>query len=247
MSPPQMIDPKLDAQRVFEVLKNGGIAIIPATVGYGIVAIDPDALDRIFATKQRQAHKKHAMIGSYALHGDLHVLPEREARMVRLLTVDLDLPLGVVAPFRPDHPIIQKIPARTLSQSSVDGTMAMLINGGALQDELSRLCTNESLPLMGSSANLTGRGTKVVVEEIEPEIRAVADITIDYGLQRYHHPRPSSTMFDFKKIKLLRYGACYDVIRDAFWRFYGIELPGDPGQGVLRSGHLDPNQNVYLA
>lgn len=129
--PKQVIDIKADALRVFHILKTGGIAIIPASVGYGIVAIDPEALQRVFTTKQRQPHKKHAMIGSYALHRELHILPSREAEMVRLLTVDLDLPLGVIAPFREEHPIIQKLGKETLQQSSVDGTLSMLVNGAS--------------------------------------------------------------------------------------------------------------------
>ncbi|KAJ5611377.1 hypothetical protein N7510_008096 [Penicillium lagena] len=239
MSTHPVLDIPDDARRVFETLKKGGIAIIPATVGYGIVAITPEALQRIFITKQRQPHKRHAMIGSYALHQALHVLPSREAEMVRLLTVDLDLPLGVVAPFRADHPIIQKLPPDTLAQSTVDGKLAMLVNGGLFQDELSRMTADEELPLIGSSANLTGKGTKRAVEDIEPEILAVADIIIDYGCQKFHYPRPSSTMIDFQNMRLLRYGACYDVVQDALWRFYSIRLSCDPGGGVLFSGHLE--------
>ncbi|CAP78999.1 hypothetical protein E8E15_004144 [Penicillium rubens] len=227
--------PKEDARAVFEILKRGGIAILPMSVGYGITAIDPDALDRIFRTKQRQPHKRHAMVGSYFLHRDIHILPPKEVGMVKLLTVDLDLPLGIVAPYRSDHPIIQKLPPRLLAQSVVEGTLAMLVNGGALLEELSRLAALEQLPLMGSSANITGKGAKTVVEDIEPEILEVADIVIDYGRQKFHHPRVSSTMIDFRTIKVVRYGACYDVIQDALRRFYGIELPDDPATSILQS------------
>lgn len=243
--PEQVIDIPADARRVFEVLKYGGVAIMPASVGYGIVAIDPKALQRIFATKQRKPHKKHAMIGSYSLHRQLHVLPPREGGMVKLLTVDMDLPLGVVAPFRAEHPVIQKLGKEVLGQSSVGNTLAMLINGGRLQEELSRRAVEAELPLMGSSANVTGKGTKTAVEDIEQEIRDAADIIIDYGRQRYNYPRPSSTMFDFKHMRLLRFGACYDVIRDVFLRFYGLTLPEDPGREVLFSGHLDKDANIY--
>jgi len=243
--PEQVIDIKSDALRVFHILKTGGIAIIPASVGYGIVATDPEALQRVFNTKQRQPHKKHAMIGTYALHRELHILSPREAGMVRLLTVELDLPLGVIASFREDHPIIQKLGKETLQRSSVDGTLSMLVNGGKFQEELSRLASEAGLPLMGSSANLTGKGTKSAVEDIEPEIREAADIIIDHGRQRYSSPRPSSTMFDFKNMRLMRFGACFDVIQDAFWRFYGIRLPDDPGRKVLFSGHLDVGADVY--
>lgn len=243
--PEKILDVAGDARRVFEVLKEGGVAIIPASVGYGIVAIQPVALQKVFATKQRKPHKKHAMIGSYALHRELHRLDARKGGMVRLLTVDMDLPLGVVAPFREDHPIVQSLGEETLKQSSVDGTLAMLVNGGAFQEELSRLATEAGLPLMGSSANLTGKGTKVLVDDIELEIQQAADIIIDYGLIRFSTPRPSSTMYDFKNMKLIRFGACYDAIKYAFSRFYDITLPEDPGRKALFSGHLERKANVY--
>ncbi len=232
------VDVAADARRVFDVLVKGGLAIVPADVGYGLVAIDPAALERAFVTKQRQPHKRHAMIGSYALHKELHVLPEREARMVELFTQDLDIPLGVIAPMKADHPIIRKLGTETLARSSVDGTLAMLVNGGAFQDELSRLATEAGLPLMGSSANLSGKGTKSLVEAIEPEILGVADIVIDYGKRKYSYPRPSSTMIDFRTVELMRFGACYDVVQDIMKRFYGIDWPNDPGREANFSGHL---------
>jgi tRNA A37 threonylcarbamoyladenosine synthetase subunit TsaC/SUA5/YrdC len=228
MSSPHTPNPKADAQAAFQVLKRGGIAILPMDVGYGIAAIDPDALKRIVNAKQRQSHKRNGMIGSYSLHQEIHVLPPQQAGMVKLLTVDLNIPLGVVAPYRADHPIIRKLPPDVLAQSVVEDTLAMLISGNTLIEELSRLATLEKLPLLGSSANLTGKGAKGVVEDIEPEIFKAADIVLDYGRQKFQYPRASSTMIDFRTMRIVRYGACYDVVRDALWRFCGIEVPDDP-------------------
>ena len=239
------IDTKADAKRVFDVLCRGGIAIIPVDVGYAICAADSVALQRAFETKQRKPHKRHAMIGSWALHKEIHVLPPREAGMTKLLVHDLNLPLGLVAPFGADHPMIQKLGQETLARSTMEGTLAMLVNGGQLMDELARLAFESGQPIMGSSANLTGKGTKALVEDIEPEIVEAADIIINYGRMKYNYPRTSSTMIDFKNVRLLRFGACYDVIKDAFRRFYGIDLPEDPGKDVLFSGHAVDEANRY--
>ncbi|PYH69087.1 uncharacterized protein BO88DRAFT_41791 [Aspergillus vadensis CBS 113365] len=240
------IDVVRDAQRVFEVVKDQGIALIPGSIGYGLVASDPAALDRLFTTKRRKPHKKHAMIGSYALHQEIHVLPAREESMVRTLTVDLDVPVGVAAPFRPDHPIIQKLGPELLSRCTHDGTLSMLVNGGPFQEELIRLCHAAGLPLLGSSANISGSGMKVRIEDIEPEIVEAADIVIDYGKRTFSVPRASSTIINFRDMKLVRYGACYDVIQDVLKKFYGVELPEDPGKEELFSGHVDVQQaTVY--
>lgn len=174
--------------------------------------------------------------------------------MVKLLTVDLDLPLGVVAPFRAGHPIIRVLRGEEQEEEeetswSVDGTLSMLVNGGAFQEELSRLAVEAGVPLMGSSANFTGHGTKVVLEDIEEGVRGVADVVVDYGRQKFSYPRASSTMLEFGEfeggVRVVRFGACYDVIRDVLRRFYGVELPEDPGREVLFSGHLSREGNVY--
>ena len=227
-----------DALRVFEVLKKGGLAIVPNDVGYALVAIEPTALEKAFVTKQRGQHKRHGMIGSYALHKEIHELPPREAGMVELLCKDLNLPMGVVAPYKKGHPLLEKLGPETLAKSSVDGTLGMLVNAGAFIDELSRLATEAGLPLMGSSANASGKGTKSLVEDIEPEIIAAADVVINYGKRKYSYPRTSSIMIDFQNVELLRFGACYDVVQDAMKRWYGIEWPDDPGKDVLFSGHI---------
>lgn len=185
------------------------------------------------------------MIGSWALHKEVHVLPPREAGMTKLLVHDLNLPLGLVAPFKEDHVMIQKLGPETLARSSVEGTLAMLVNGGQLMDEIARLALESGQPVMGSSANLTGKGTKALVEDIEPEIVAAADIVINYGRMKYSTPRTSSTMIDFKDVRLLRYGAYFDVIKDALKRFYGIDIPEDPGKDVLFSGHAIEAANRY--
>ncbi|KXT11651.1 hypothetical protein AC579_7039 [Pseudocercospora musae] len=236
-----------DTKRVFAVLQQGGLAIIPVSVGYAIVATDSVALERAFTTKQRGAHKRHAMIGSYALHKSIHVLPPREQSMVDFLVRDLEIPLGLIAPFKPDHPIIQKLGPETLARSSIEGTLAMLCNGGRFMDELSRLATEAGVPLMGSSANMTGKGTKAYAEDIEPQILEAADIIINYGKQKYNTPRTSSSMIDFRGPSLVRFGACYDTIRDVMGRFYGIDFPEDPDLLSIRIHSINEYRIEALA
>ena len=47
-------------------------------------------------------------------------------------------------------------------------------------------------------------------------------------------------MIDFSKptLEVVRIGVGYEVIKDHIKRFWGIELPSDPGKALLPSGHL---------
>jgi hypothetical protein len=85
------------------------------------------------------------MIGSFTLNCDMHVLPSRGGDIVKLLTVDLGLPIGIITPYHPEHPMNQRIPPDTLDQSTLDGTLAMLVNAGGLSEEISQLATIEGL------------------------------------------------------------------------------------------------------
>ncbi|KIW10570.1 hypothetical protein PV08_11534 [Exophiala spinifera] len=233
-------DIKADARRVVEVLKAGGIAIIPSAMGYALTSSTTASLEKMFSTKRRGAHKRHAMGGNYALHKALHVMKPQDEEIVRCLTQDFDLPLAVIAKYDTSNPMFKDLDPSTLEALTVDGTLAMLINAGSLQDEIANLMMEAKLPLLGSSANLSGTGTKYVADDIPKEILDIADIVIDYGLVKFGHHGRSSTMIDFSgpKPEIVRIGVCYDVIKDHMKRFWNIDIPDDPGKAALPHGHL---------
>ena len=149
---------KEDAQRVFEVIKAGGLAVIPGTVGYTMVAASSKALEKMFQAKRRSARKRHAMGGNYDLHHEVHIMEPLHAEIVRSLVQDFDLPLGIIAKYRKDHPVVRNIDSATLEATTANDTLFMLINAGSLLDELTKLTMAAGIPILGSSANLTGTG-----------------------------------------------------------------------------------------
>ncbi|WP_240648168.1 Sua5/YciO/YrdC/YwlC family protein [Pararobbsia silviterrae] len=232
------VDTKADAQRLFDVLKAGGIAICANTVGYGIFGGSPEAMQKIFDTKQRGGHKRHAMTVDAQGQREIHILDQRRQDMIDCITQDYNLPLGVVAPYRKDHPLMQKVAPELLKASTARGMLGMLVNGGPVHKEVGRLARENLVPVFGSSANLTGTGTKFRYEDIQPEVRAIADIYLDYGLRPFHHYQRSSTGIDFENMRVLRIGSAYELVSDILKRHFGLRLPVDPGREVNASGHL---------
>jgi tRNA A37 threonylcarbamoyladenosine synthetase subunit TsaC/SUA5/YrdC len=155
MAPPNVV---ADAQRVYDVLKDGGTAIVPMSVGYAICSTNPSALEKIFSTKQRGAHKRHGMGGSYEFHKQIHIMKPLHAEIVHTLVKTLGLPLGVVARYDRENPVIRNIDDLTLKEATEGESMAMLIGAGELQDEIIRLTSKEDMPVLGSSANMSGTG-----------------------------------------------------------------------------------------
>ena len=217
-----------DAARAFEVLRAGGIAVLPMDVGYSLIGGSEAALERIFATKKRSDSKLNAMLGDMALHRELHVLGPRGRAVVDALVEAYDLPLGAIAPARMDHPMLRAMAPGALARSTTGGTVLMLLNAGPFHGEICRLSRAAAHPLFGSSANLTLSGTKFRVRDIEPEVLAIADIVIDHGLRKYHLYGASSTLLDLETCAVVRYGACFELIADVLARHFDIVAPPPP-------------------
>lgn len=221
-----------DARRAFDTLKAGGIAIVPNDIGYSILGGSLTALRRIFATKGRAAAKLNAMVGNADIQRELHVLSARGREIVTAITEDYDLPLGAIAPCRLDHPLLRELSPETLAASTRDDTLVILLNAGKFHAALTRLSFAERHPLIGSSANVSLSGTKFNVEAIEPQIKAIADVVIDHGLQKFHTYAASSTLLNVETLEVVRAGSCYENIRYIVERHFGAALQPPSAQAA---------------
>jgi len=214
-----------DAQRVFEAVAGGGTAIIYLDVAYAILGRSAESVRRIYAAKARSYGRPTGIVGCLELHDEIHVIDERKKAIVRAVTVEHDLPLAVIAPYRREHPFLRNIDPFVLDNAVKDGTLNLLLNAGRLRNRISRISFDAMTPLVGSSANVSLTGSKYRVEDIEPEMIAAADVVIDYGRSRYHNPQGrSSTMLDFRDMSIVREGVCFGQIRDVIRDEFGIGL-----------------------
>jgi tRNA A37 threonylcarbamoyladenosine synthetase subunit TsaC/SUA5/YrdC len=104
-----LFDVERDARKAFDVLRAGGIAIVPNDIGYSILGGSGPALRRIFDAKGRAPSKLNAMVGNREIHRELHRCSQRGREIVQAITEDYDLPLGCIAPCRMDHPLLRKV------------------------------------------------------------------------------------------------------------------------------------------
>jgi tRNA A37 threonylcarbamoyladenosine synthetase subunit TsaC/SUA5/YrdC len=228
-----------DTRRMLDVLTNGGVALVPANLGYALVGSTAEANRRVIAVKRREGHKRQGMVMDAITEREVHILDQRKRDIVDCITVDYNLPLGVIARYRKDHPLMQALDPFLLKIGTARGTIGAALNdGGIFHEALGRYSREHLWPFLGSSANLTGQGARFRVEDIEPEVIAAADIVLDYGVCRYHYFVTTSTQINFETMEVLRIGAYYDLISDILKRHFNWELPPDPGRAVNPSGHL---------
>lgn len=225
-----IFDASADATRAFDALRKGGIAIVPHTIGYSALGSTRPALERIFQTKKRADGKLNAMVGNLEMHRQVHRCSARGREIVEAITLDYRLPLGCIAPADLDHPLLSSLGPDMLERSTKEGTVVMLMNGGECHRHLTALSLEHRVPLFGSSANVSLSGTKFCVEDIEPEIIAIADVVVDHGLQCFHPYGASSTLLNVETLEITRVGSCYEDIRYILSRHFGHDLPPRPNR-----------------
>lgn len=216
-----------DARRAFEVIRGGGVAIFPVSVGYAIVGHEDEAVERIYKAKERSFEKPCGNFCDWQLFNEAIVVDDRAREVVSAIIHDHDLPFSIVAPFRADHPVIASLPPFAIKNATKAGTMDMLLNAGPLHDEIARLARENAYAVVGSSANRSLTGSKFVFEDIEDQVREVADITIDYGLVPYQTAGGlGSTIIDLVSYETIRAGAVYDEICTILRDRFDIDLKG---------------------
>jgi tRNA A37 threonylcarbamoyladenosine synthetase subunit TsaC/SUA5/YrdC len=219
-----------DATRVIDALQAGGMGVVPLDVAYAVIGSQPDAIRRIFEVKQRSFGKPSGMFGQWYLSAEIHVMDADRHRMVRELVEELGLPFSVVAKYRKDHPLIEGVPGFVLQTSTKGDTLDMLINAGALHNEIVRQTHARSIGIFGSSANRSLTGSKYRLADVEPEIRQAATVTVDHGTSRFANPEGrSSTIIDFETFVVLRKGVCFDTLQAAFKYRFDVDLKLQPG------------------
>lgn len=230
--PGKLPNAKSDALEVYTLLQSGGVAIIPTEVGYGIVAISAEGIERAFAAKQRKAGHTVGILGTWNTHRQLHVLPDEKFEISRMITEEFSMVLAVVAPYHKDHPRLKSLDPVTMERTVKGDTLGIAMLSGSFGRELGRLLDDSGQLMIGSSANLTGTGQKFRIEDIEDGIKQCADLIVDYGLQRYHIYGRAGTSFDLENMKVLRIGAGYELFRLRLEKWFGVVLPEDPDHPV---------------
>jgi len=214
-----------DSSRVLDTLADGGVGIIPLDVAYAIIGNSEGAIRKIFAAKNRSFEKPSGMFSNWDLFNDIQIVGQKERDMVRCVTIDNNLPMSSVAPFKADHPMYKDVDPFVLANSSKVGTIDMLMNAGEIHNELTRQSMERGVPVFGSSANTSLQGSKYRLEDIEAPVREAADLELDYGLSKYHNPEGrSSSIIDLRDFKTIRVGVCYDQICELLLKNFDVDL-----------------------
>ena len=86
-----------DAEAVYDVIIEGGIAIVPLDVAYAIVGHKGSAIKEIFSIKKRSFEKPSGMFACMDHSLKIHHMGDLERDIQRTLFNEYNLPFSVVA------------------------------------------------------------------------------------------------------------------------------------------------------
>lgn len=219
-----------DAKRVFKCLQKGGVAIVYMDVAYAIVSGTDDALSRVYKAKKRNLRKKSGIVANLQTHEKIQVLSEDSRSIIKSIVEKHNLPISVIAKYKKNYPPMKGLTAFMSKMATKNGTVNFLLNSGPLRDQIAYLSIKNNFPLVASSANISKKGTKYRVQDIEPEICDIADIIVDYGPSKYMQDGQSeqyplsSTQIDFRSLKLVRKGICFKKIQSIMKNEFRIKI-----------------------
>ena len=213
-----------DATRLIETVARGGVAVFPVDVGYAIVGNAEDAITRVFACKKRSVEKACGMFSNRDMLINLSLLDQRSIEIVDSITKKHGLPFSVVVPYKIEHPFFSGLTPLTRERSSRGDTIDMLLNAGALHDEIARLSWARGMPVLGSSANTSLTGSKYQLMDVEEPVRNEADLVLDYGNTKYSHPAGmGSSIIALPSLKPIRRGIEFERICEIIRAEFGSD------------------------
>jgi L-threonylcarbamoyladenylate synthase len=184
------IPEKVTASRIADVLKNGGVALLPAGTVYGLFADakDKKAVNRIYRIKGREFNKPLQVF--FPDLDSVKKIAELDSRQEKYLAGKLPGPYTIVLKLKKSA--VKKF-------HFLSGTIGVRIIKSAMMDRIFKAFDS---PLAATSANVSGMPTPVSSGDIDPGIIEKSDIFFcsDRSLSG-----KSSTVIDLTDgIKLLR-------------------------------------------
>jgi len=217
-----------DARNAFRIMKAGGVAVLPMSVSYAIFAHTARGVERIFELKQRAQTKPNGVIGNWDIFSEVLDTNARDKDLVRCIIQDHNLPLSVIAPFKPEHDWLRTVEFGGLRRATKGNTIDLLLNAGTLHNELARMSWESAAPLMGSS------GSKFRLADVQDSLKNGCDMVLDYGTSPYENGHGiGSTIIELPSWKVLRWGGCFEEQAAIIQRHFGVALPARPITGPM--------------
>lgn len=207
------------ADRAYEVVRAGGLVLIPADIGYGFLGNSGDSMRRMYELKGRPLANPCIVAANLATLRRV-ARPGDPALLDWVAEIAADQTIAVVVPIDTEAPEIRALDPWARTQAVTDGTVALFLNTGVYVERMIARAEEDRILLIGSSGNRSGTGNNYRFTDVPAEIRAGVDFTCDLGTMRHaNDQRLATTIVNLTRFTVRRVGVGYDAIRASYEAF----------------------------
>lgn len=169
-----------EVQRSANYIKSGGVILYPTDTiwGIGCDARNPDAVDRIYRIKQRSDSKSMlVLMNGFGMLGDyLKQVPEQARKLVD----------SAIKPTTIIYPDAKNLAKNLLAE---DGTIGIRLTSDPFCRQLIELI---GLPIVSTSANISGLPSPSIFSEISTAIKRQVDYVVNWRQEEHEPASPSA-------------------------------------------------------
>jgi L-threonylcarbamoyladenylate synthase len=169
-----------EIKKAVEVLRSGGVILYPTDTvwGLGCDATNPEAVKRIFDIKKRADAKAMLVLvdNPARIQGYVEEVPEMAWELIDVS----EKPLTIIYP-----------QAKNLAKNLIADDKSIGIR--VTKESFSKLlCERFRIPVVSTSANVSGEPTPANFSQISAEIKSAVDYVVNYRQNDTAQPKPSS-------------------------------------------------------
>jgi tRNA A37 threonylcarbamoyladenosine synthetase subunit TsaC/SUA5/YrdC len=206
-----------DAAQIYAALSAGGLALVPTDVGYGLVAMESSAVQRIYELKGRPLAKPCVTVADRRIFDEVSEPIDADVR-AWIDSVTRRTPLAVVTRLAPASRLLASMSDYVRSQATQSGTIATFHNAGPIVSAVAALAYQDGRVVVGSSANTSGTGNNPSLRDVPDEMRRGVDLVVDHGPAWYGtDAREATTILDLTTGRFQRKGVNFALIERS-WR-----------------------------
>lgn len=215
------------ADRAYDVVRAGGLALVPADIGYGFLGHSGDSMRRMYELKGRPLSNPCIVAANLATLRRV-ARPGDPALLDWVAGIAREQTIAVVVAIDEDAPEIHALHPWARQQAVTAGTVALFLNTGAFVERMIARAEQDGMLLIGSSGNRSGTGNNYRFGDVPADIRAGVDFACDLGPMRHRNDaRLATTIVNLTRFTVRRVGVGCDAIR-ASWEAFAARRPDLP-------------------
>lgn len=154
---------------VYDILINDGVIVLPSKLGYGILAITPTGVQKLYQLKQRPLQKPSGVLANPKIFNQLTTSAFKKE------ISRFNVPVGFIEKVDTQHAIIQKLSSLSRDHDKV----AFFMNLDPFMSRLAEYAWTEGQLVTISSANKAGTGNCLQIKNLHADFIHKTELCVD--------------------------------------------------------------------